>query len=166
MPLSPASAAVAARRCPSFAEATDGGSGNSGGVSLPKAFDEYELVVEPEPESTESAAATDEVTSLLSRFREKEQEAKEALGSDGAAEEPDLSAFGKRDADVDDFAAFSARVSRAPEQCIRYTFAQDASPLWASRNKRPLASGDVPCCERCGAPRRFEVSTAPRLSSH
>ena len=103
-----------------------------------------------------------QVGRLLSAYRAKQRDDAEVLGEEGGADaEPDLSAFGPRDAAVDGFADFSARVSRAPTQCVRYTFAPQATPLWAGR-QRQLDAAAVPRCERCGAARRFEFQVMPQ----
>ena len=162
--LSDSAAATARRRCPSFA-AIDEASPAWAGSARKKvcAYKEHELVVETEPEAAEGTVSTDEVTRLLDDFKKKEAEAADVLGKGGNGEdtEKDLSAFGPRDAAVDGYADFTARVSRAPAQCIRYTYAQDASPLWTGR-QHTLANDAVPRCERCGARRRFEFQVMPQ----
>ena len=60
----------------------------------------------------------------------------------------------------EDFAFFSARMARAPEQCIRYRFDAEARPLWPSREKR--APRQIPPCPRCGAARQFEFQVLPQ----
>lgn len=77
------------------------------------------------------------------------------------SDDADLSAFGAPDEDLSDFSAFTARVQRAPEQCLRYTYAEATAPLWASRRRRPKP-GSVPPCARCGGPRRFEFQVMPQ----
>lgn len=57
------------------------------------------------------------------------------------------------------FAAFQARVARAPSQVLRYCFAEGASALWPSASGVP-GPGDVPPCGRCGGPRRFEFQVS------
>jgi len=57
------------------------------------------------------------------------------------------------------FAAFQARVARAPSQVLRYCFAEGASALWPSAARVP-GPGDVPPCGRCGGPRRFEFQVS------
>ena len=183
-PLSTAAARLATRRCPTHA---DGGEAES--ASAGACFPEHELVVEPEPDESETAAANPDVNRVLEQYeaklrevkekekekldkeREKERakeggaEAKESVEG-GGEEENDLSAFaGTRNPEVEDFGKFSLRVSRAPDQCVRYTFAHDASPLWASRKRQPAAS-DIPACERCGAPRRFEFQVMPQAIAY
>ena len=77
------------------------------------------------------------------------------------AEEPDLSAFGAPTEEQADFGAFTARLRRAPDQCLRYTYAAASEPLWASRRRRPPV-GAVPACEACGSARRFEFQVMPQ----
>ena len=70
--------------------------------------------------------------------------------------------------EIDDFSNFTARVARAPAQCLRYAFDEDAKPLWASRARRPPA--DIPPCNLCGGPRcaarrtRKMAAACPSLS--
>lgn len=63
------------------------------------------------------------------------------------------------DPELDDFSNFTARIARAPAQCLRYVFDEDAKPLWASRARRPA---EVPPCHLCGGPRRFEFQVMPQ----
>ena len=80
------------------------------------------------------------------RLRGSSARTEKGAGAGGAAAEPevdaDTSACTKRE--VADFSSFTARIGRAPEQCLRYTYADDAQPLWASRQRRP----SIPTCER------------------
>ena len=159
-PLSVEAAELATTRCAPYAEdgATESG--------LRSVYEENELVVEPEPDASEAAAANPEVSRLMDEYRAKAaaaEAAEAARGGGGAsATTPDLSMFPEApDTALDDFGRFTARISRAPEQCIRYTFSEKASPLWASRHRR-VELTDVPSCERCGAARRFEFQVMPQ----
>ena len=53
------------------------------------------------------------------------------------------------------FAHFAAVVAEAPGQCLRYCFDEGAEPLWPSRHNIPTPQ-DIPDCQHCGTPRRFE----------
>ena len=44
------------------------------------------------------------------------------------------------------------QVKRAPQQCLRYCFEQEAAPLWLSARGVP-DTASVPCCASCGAQR-------------
>jgi pre-rRNA-processing protein TSR4 len=65
-----------------------------------------------------------------------------------------------QDPRVREFGAFTARLARAPAQCIRYVFDSGASPLWAHRSGR--APHPVAPCPLCGGPRRFEIQLMPQ----
>ena len=56
---------------------------------------------------------------------------------------------------------FQERIAKAPSQCIRYCFDEGVEPLLP--NKQYLNLQDIPNCERCGAPRRFEFQVLPQL---
>ena len=51
----------------------------------------------------------------------------------------------------------------APDQCIRYCFEDGVTPLWPNKQQATISAEDIPCCERCGAPRRFEFQILPQL---
>ena len=63
-------------------------------------------------------------------------------------------------AEQQDFAYFTTRMARAPEQCVRYCFDEGAQPLWPSSQGR--APRNIPPCGLCGAPRRFEYQLLPQ----
>ena len=168
-PLPTALAAIAMRRCARLADDDDAERG----------YREHELVVEPEPTAEEAAeeaskggdAQAEQVKRLHAAYKAKMAaaggggeggEGKEVSAEAAeAASEPDLSAFGPPDEELGDFTQFTARLARGPEQCLRYTYAEDAAPLWASRRRRP-PDGAVPRCERCGGRRRFEFQVMPQ----
>ncbi|RKP08862.1 programmed cell death protein 2, partial [Thamnocephalis sphaerospora] len=112
--------------------------------SLKYLFGEYEIVSEPE-----------------------------GAGDDTAVLEPaDLASRDDEDSEVsvdDAFLAFQRRVSRYPQQVLRYArveYAQEiAEPLWVSDIGRP-ESGDIKACEHCGAARTFEFQIMPQLLNY
>ncbi|PFH32450.1 programmed cell death protein 2, c-terminal domain-containing protein [Besnoitia besnoiti] len=59
--------------------------------------------------------------------------------------------------------AFQRRLSRSPQQIIRYSFG--GKPLWIHRPANNTATGatEHPRCERCGAKRVFEMQLMPTL---
>ena len=138
---------------------------------------EHELYTEPEPDDDEAAEAAvredERVRQLLSEYRgEPSSEAAEGnqAAGGGRGEKPrivdedeqeeakeDLRA---QDPRVREFGAFTARIARAPSQCIRYCFEDGAVPLWASKSGR--APQPVPPCSLCGGPRRFELQLMPQ----
>ena len=64
-------------------------------------------------------------------------------------------------ADARALATFSAAVSRAPAQVLRYCFSPAARPLWPRAAPRPPPT--IPPCPRCGGPRGFELQLLPQL---
>jgi pre-rRNA-processing protein TSR4 len=167
--LSEEASALALRRCPGFAQDVGGGAGKAK-VTAPPVYDEHELVVEPEPEASDAAdaaAADVQVKRLMEQYEAKRKEAESAAaaGVPPPAEDKTEMFSASPDPEVEDFTRFTARVSRAPEQCVRYTFAGDATPLWTSRRNQ-IASATVPACERCGARRRFEFQVMPQAITY
>ena len=113
-----------------------------------------------------AAAADDGVEAPKGESTEGGKEGGKGGGKEGDAvsddeEENDLSAFPGRNPEMEDFNKFTLRVSRVPNQVVRYTFAEESSPLWTSRNRQPTPQ-DIPLCERCGAARRFEFQVMPQ----
>ena len=84
------------------------------------------------------------------------------IGSAEAAEEVAalVDAMPGPSAEQQDFAYFTTRMARAPEQCVRYCFDEGAQPLWPSSQGR--APRNIPPCGLCGAPRRFEYQLLPQ----
>ncbi|XP_017232460.1 uncharacterized protein LOC108206614 isoform X2 [Daucus carota subsp. sativus] len=66
------------------------------------------------------------------------------------------------DADKKSSATFQERVSRFPEQVIRYCWSTRAKPLWPMSSGRPSET-DVPKCRYCGGPRCFELQILSKL---
>ena len=93
MPLSAASARLAARRCPSYAD--EGGAlersalKKAGKAALadypPTCYPEYELVVEPEPSASEQAAHDPQVSRMLAEYQEKLKQATDKAAKKEAA---------------------------------------------------------------------------------
>jgi hypothetical protein len=85
-----------------------------------------------------------------------------------AAEET-LQEMGALSADKRHMAAFCTVIAKHPQQCLRYCFHADASPLCPSVAPPPPAAADVPPCHLCGAPRQFELQAranpAPLLAA-
>ncbi|KAJ1720128.1 hypothetical protein LPJ53_005203 [Coemansia erecta] len=67
------------------------------------------------------------------------------------------------------FLAFQRRMQAEPAQVLRYArsaaTAAQRTPLLVSDTGAP-APGDVPACERCGAPREFEMQVMPQMLNH
>ncbi|KAI9010657.1 programmed cell death protein 2 [Hyaloraphidium curvatum] len=122
-------------------------------------FPEHELISEDEPD-TDAGAADAELA-------QSEDLVKLAEDMDGwpAEEEAEDSEVGVDKA----FLKFQKRISREPEQVLRYTRvsydsdAQDPQPLWASEQDRPDPDTDIGPCPSCGARRTFELQVMPQL---
>ena len=54
---------------------------------------------------------------------------------------------------------FVKRMGRCPSQCVRWS--PDGVPLTTTVSKQPPRASDIPHCEECGAPRRFEFQLMP-----
>jgi len=91
---------------------------------------------------------------------EKEKEAPKKRIVDEDDEEEAKEDVRAQDPRVREFGTFTARLARAPEQCIRYCFDEGATPLWAAKAGR--APQPVPPCHLCGGPRRFELQLMPQ----
>nr|CAB3501084.1 unnamed protein product [Digitaria exilis] len=66
------------------------------------------------------------------------------------------------DADNKCWASFQDRVSRAPEQVLRYCREPNAKPLWALSGGCP-SNADIPSCSYCKGPLCYEFQIMPQL---
>uniref|UniRef100_A0ACD5X098 Uncharacterized protein n=1 Tax=Avena sativa TaxID=4498 RepID=A0ACD5X098_AVESA len=66
------------------------------------------------------------------------------------------------DADNQCWAYFQERISRAPQQVLRYCRESNAKPLWALSAGRP-SSADIPSCPYCKGPLCYEFQIMPQL---
>eukprot|EP00879_Flechtneria_rotunda_P010047 GHRR01010505.1.p1 GENE.GHRR01010505.1~~GHRR01010505.1.p1 ORF type:complete len:358 (+),score=92.76 GHRR01010505.1:201-1274(+) len=128
-------------------------------------FVEQELVVEPEPGEGDWEPGTEspEVQRLLDAYQSR-------IAAEGEYDEQELPSGLVDELESvpgpaqQTFAAFQARTSRAPEQCVRYCFQPGALPLWPSHLHQPQPS-DIPPCPHCGRHRQFEFQVMPQLLS-
>ena len=160
------------------ARADDGDAVDSASAVQLAFYPELELVVEPEPEAEEVApSAGAHAEKLMNDYKAAVAAGDVPAQDDAASAGGDPSADAIRpasappagglaaqaaavggdegapavDQERDDFSDFTARVARAPDQCLRYVFDEAARPLWASRLRRtPMP---VPPCNLCGGPR-------------
>ena len=58
---------------------------------------------------------------------------------------------------------FQEKIKCEPDQVIRYQ--RFGEPLWISSKKLPEAN-DIPNCEYCGSPRKFEFQVMPQMLIH
>ncbi|KAG2552587.1 hypothetical protein PVAP13_9KG470900 [Panicum virgatum] len=66
------------------------------------------------------------------------------------------------DADNKRWASFQERVSRAPNQVLRYCREPNAKPLWALSSGCP-SNADIPSCSSCKGPLCYEFQIMPQL---
>uniref|UniRef100_M8BQJ3 Programmed cell death protein 2 n=1 Tax=Aegilops tauschii TaxID=37682 RepID=M8BQJ3_AEGTA len=66
------------------------------------------------------------------------------------------------DADNQCWAYFQERISRAPEQVLRYCRDPNVKPLWALSAGRP-SNPDIPSCSYCKGPLCYEFQIMPQL---
>lgn len=133
---------------------------------LDRVFPELELVVEAE----DTEGQEEEGRRLLEQLKlqEGQQGAAGAQQADPAADPADVTEQeideieGLTSAERQQFAHFQAVLQGEPGQVLRYCFEAGAQPLWPSTLNLPRPA-DIPCCERCGAPRRFEFQVLPTL---
>ncbi|KAL6040787.1 Programmed cell death protein 2 [Balamuthia mandrillaris] len=122
----------------------------------PALWPEFEIVTEAEGPPTETEKAL------------SEKELKERYGAI-----PIVHPQGKDDPDADfemkyqadgSFVKFQQRISRDPDQCLRYyADPTKTEALWVSNTGRPSSSTDIPPCARCGASCSLEFQVMPQL---
>ena len=136
---------------------------NQQSTFLPSVCNESELVVEEEPASTDY---TDKET-LFSKEGDDDDD-------DADLEQDDLNKITgaitsevSKDPATIEFYARTRGIPNVQEQCLRYLRwpTKEASintnmPLWISTDNRP---DDIPCCEHCGAERKFEFQIMPQM---
>ncbi|WZN61061.1 programmed cell death protein 2 [Chloropicon roscoffensis] len=92
-----------------------------------------------------------------------------ALGEEGQDDEGDIDLNEMDENGDEEWAKFRKRLSRAPSQCVRYCGdpeggepedGEDRVPLWPSSSNLP---GEIPKCELCGEPRKFEFQVLPQV---
>lgn len=66
------------------------------------------------------------------------------------------------DSDKKSWASFQERITRDPEQVLRYCRNERGRPLWPMSSGRP-SRADIPKCSYCGGHRQFEFQVLPQL---
>ncbi|KAK4728277.1 hypothetical protein R3W88_021265 [Solanum pinnatisectum] len=64
--------------------------------------------------------------------------------------------------DKKSWASFQERISRTPEQVLRYYRDAGAKPLWPTSSGQP-SKADIPKCTYCGSRRAFEFQVLPQI---
>ena len=116
-----------------------------------KTYPEYELVVETEERD--------------------EMDASEAMkyvngtgGEDMTADDVEEIEAEVVNKDMEQLATFHVMLKNDPDQVLRYCPEPGAKPVWPSVTHAPNTDV-IPCCERCGAPRKFEFQILPTIIS-
>lgn len=142
-------------------------------------YQESELVVEEEPmEQSGSESNVDDVDEInkSSIFADTVDKSDELLEQSDLNEITGSGAEGTSDPWT---LEFYTRIGRAngdvKSQCLRYCrwpddrnddgddLAGTNGPLWISSDDKIVSDDDVPCCEYCGAKRRFEFQIMPQI---
>ncbi|KAL8586558.1 hypothetical protein ACOMHN_053911 [Nucella lapillus] len=133
------------------------------GEARKEAFPAYYLDVFGEGEVED--AMTHHVTSLLEDYRRREAQdwaalLKDAKTGQSTASGADAEKYDKTEVKHGDRQCyrFIKKLQACPQQCVRYQW--KGSPLLISKSSQPLT---VSKCERCQAPRVFELQLVPPL---
>ncbi|CBZ51333.1 hypothetical protein NCLIV_043980 [Neospora caninum Liverpool] len=137
-------------------------SGNEGAPLLPAFF--IEVDEEPVEESAAQKRLDKRARELWSDYQRRdddnslaqEDEADRAFFGGGAFQNEEYEASEDKVLE-----AFQRRLSRNPQQIIRYSFG--GKPLWIRKTSDDIAMGEPSRCEQCGARRVFEMQLMPTL---
>lgn len=123
-----------------------------------KLWPEMELTVGEEEElsSPTSNVPTTDAQQLLEEYERRRVHNGEEFSA------TDMQDVDESCAEQQHWAAFQARLSKAPDQVLRHCRAPGAKPLWPSLDGQPK-EGNVPPCANCGGPRMFEFQLLPQL---
>ncbi|XP_024365835.1 uncharacterized protein [Physcomitrium patens] len=132
-----------------------------------KLWPEMELVVDEEDnyevdelsDPNANVPASDKTKSKAQLLLEDYERRREAGEEFTAA---DLEDVHEASQDMQLWAAFLAKIGKAPDQVLRYCRSPAAKPLWLSLNGQPENSG-IPSCSHCGSRRIFEFQVLPQL---
>ncbi|CAM6032884.1 unnamed protein product [Sphagnum compactum] len=132
-----------------------------------KLWPEFELVVDEEDnyeaEDNDRSNPGPQMEAGQSRAKQllDEYERRRKAGEEFSAS--DLQEVQEASQEQQHWVSFQARISRAPEQVLRYCRSQDAKPLWPLLEGQPKKSTDIQPCSHCGGPRNFELQVLPQL---
>ena len=135
-------------------------------------YPEFEIVVEPESDDDDASCSSmdsDAVTDAKKNKNDTESANKKKMFQsigDEAITESDLKeiASGVIDADAQRLATFSVKLSKFPDQVLRYCPAPNAKAMWPSKSLAP-DDRSIPDCPRCNSKRRFEFQILPTIVS-
>ena len=131
-------------------------------------YPEFEIVVEPESDDDDASCSSIDSDVVDAKNANKSTNKKKIFQSigDEAITENDLKeiASGVIDSDAQRLATFSVKLSKFPDQVLRYCPAPTAKAMWPSKSLAPDDSA-IPDCPICKSKRRFEFQILPTLVS-
>ena len=127
-----------------------------------KLWPEMELIVGEEEERYSSPSGAHSTSTDAQKLLEDYETRRAKNGEEFSA--TDMQDVEESSLDQQHWAAFQARLARAPDQVLRYCrdSIKGAKPLWPSLQDQPKES-DIPPCHNCGGPRMFEFQLLPQL---
>lgn len=138
-------------------------------TSLPvsgKLWPEWELIVDDEDNydaddvmngnsGPQSMDPTNKAQRLLDEYERRRKSGEEFTAAD-------MQDVQEASQDLQHWAAFQARIARAPAQVLRYCRSTAGKPLWPLLEGNPKNT-DIPACSHCGSHRVFEFQVLPQL---
>jgi pre-rRNA-processing protein TSR4 len=127
----------------------------------PLLFEEYEVTNDTEP--SRDREKEEKKGKLLFKQYQKLEKRRAKKGIKDEYEYDDSFGTATKEVNIDpQFESFELRVSREPEQVLRFDGAP--TPLWATSSNQPSADlHEIPACENCGSKRKFELQIMPQL---
>lgn len=110
----------------------------------------YEIDIELESEIDPSTSEADEDSNPLISRQQKDDTIESLMDSFAG------------DDDRRSWAVFQERLAKAPDQVLRYSRDERATPLWPTSSGRPSRE-DIPRCVHCGGALTFEFQILPQL---
>ncbi|KAJ4763242.1 Programmed cell death protein 2 [Rhynchospora pubera] len=115
---------------------------------------EYEIVIEEESgfewEKSEGNSSSTGTSAIVTKYNKTDEALQSVMDQFEA------------DADKKSWASFEERISRAPEQVLRYCRDATAKPLWPLCSGRPSKT-EIPPCRYCKGPLCYEFQIMPQL---
>ncbi|KPI97892.1 Programmed cell death protein 2 [Papilio xuthus] len=118
-------------------------------------FKEWELVVDAEDEEDDNAVDENQEMEKLRKMMNEKR-----AGTLSNISESDLEQYTRNIPEDKVFNKFSKRISRHPEQVLRYD--RGGTPLWITGNTEGALT-HIPNCQYCSGERQFEFQVMPQL---
>ncbi|KAJ6812599.1 programmed cell death protein 2 [Iris pallida] len=120
-------------------------------VACKTLYPEFEVIIEEECEYDTEPTGDQSCTTSLVSVHDKSDETFQLLSD-------------KFEGDIDkkSWVSFEERISKAPEQVLRYCRDLKAKPLWPLSSGRP-SKEDIPKCKYCKGPLCYEFQIMPQL---